>query len=267
MGWVSYDSVADTYERVAVPWFTDLAEDLIVAVAPAPGEQILDVGTGTGLALQVAHRVSPSSTIVGVDPSLGMLSKLRLGSVAKRVSAMAPGLPFAPRSFDVVLANLSLSHVPNLAEAVADVFHLLRVGGRFGCTAWAVPEDDRPGCARGEANRILESTQARLGLDGTPPVRAVPWEDVLREPDELRRLLTIAGFDDVELVPHRSTWRLTIEDYTSGWGSQGRYRRHVAGETRWRRYIEEASTALRSAIGDEIEITNLAQVAVDHVSG
>jgi SAM-dependent methyltransferase len=207
------------------------------------------------------------SDTVGIDPSLGMLSKLRLGPTAKRVAAMAPGLPFAPRSFDVVVANLCLSHVPDLDSAVADVARVLQVGGRFGCTAWAAPEDDRPGCARGEANRILAGIQARLGLDVIPPFRAVPWEDLLRDPDQLRRVLTGAGFDGVEIVPHRSTSSLTIEGYTSGWGSEGRYRRHVAGETVWRRYITDASAALRAALGDEIEITNLAHVAVAHVRG
>ena len=37
--WMSYDSVADTYQRVAVPWFTPMAHDLVSAVAPMPGEQ------------------------------------------------------------------------------------------------------------------------------------------------------------------------------------------------------------------------------------
>ena len=180
-GWLSYDSVADIYQRVAVPWFTALARDLAAAVRPHAGERLLDVGTGTGLAATAVLAIEPAVTVVGVDPSPGMLAKVdrtRIGPVA----AMAPGLPFPPASFDAAIANLCVSHLPEPAAGIADISAAIRRGGRFGCTAWATAEDDRAGCARGDANRILEQTRAKLGFDMTPPTQAAPWEEWLKDP-------------------------------------------------------------------------------------
>lgn len=39
-GWLSYDSLAETYRRVEVPWFTTLASGLVTAVAPNPGDSV-----------------------------------------------------------------------------------------------------------------------------------------------------------------------------------------------------------------------------------
>jgi hypothetical protein len=47
--WMSYDSVAQLYQRVAVPLFSPIATDLIAAVRLTSGETLLDLGTGTGL--------------------------------------------------------------------------------------------------------------------------------------------------------------------------------------------------------------------------
>jgi ubiquinone/menaquinone biosynthesis C-methylase UbiE len=74
-GWLSYDTVGETYQRVAVPWFTKLASDLVSAVAPSAGDSVLDVGTGTGLTAGAALAlVGPTGLVVGVDPSTGNVS-------------------------------------------------------------------------------------------------------------------------------------------------------------------------------------------------
>jgi len=44
--WTSYDSIATVYQRVALPWFTPIAADLIAAVNPHHGDTVLDLGTG-----------------------------------------------------------------------------------------------------------------------------------------------------------------------------------------------------------------------------
>src|SRR5436305_2966281 len=87
--WMSYDSVADTYQRVAVPWFTPMARDLIAAVAPVPGERVLDLGTGTGLVAALARvAVTPGGWVVGVDPSTEMLARADRHGSLSLVAAM-----------------------------------------------------------------------------------------------------------------------------------------------------------------------------------
>jgi SAM-dependent methyltransferase len=264
-GWLSYDSVADIYERVAVPWFTALVQDLVAAAGPQPTDRVLDVGTGTGLAARATRREHPAITVVGVDPSPAMLSTVPADARVGRVVAMAPGLPFPPACFDVVLANLCVSHLRDPAVGLTDIARVTRAGGRFACTAWGdIDAVDGPGSPRAKANTVLEDTRAELGVDLTPPDRAAPWEEWFKDPDHLRAALTGAGFESIEISPHRSSWSFTIEEFLSGWGGDARYRRQAVGMHRWREYVNAASAALQNRVGDRIDITNVAWVAVGH---
>jgi SAM-dependent methyltransferase len=262
-GWLSYDSVADTYERVAVPWFTALANDLITTVDLRRGERVLDVGTGTALAARAALNAQPTVAVVGVDPSVGMLTKHPTKSFVP-VAAMAPGLPFPSASFDAAIANLSVSHLPDHSAGVTDIARVLRPGGRFACTAWAAAEPDGPGNERAEADQIVDTVRNELGLNATPPAEAAPWEEWLKDPDRLHALFADAGFGPVHVTKHRSPWTLTIDEFMSGWGSRGRYLRATAGERRWRQYVEQASASLRDRFDDHIDITNVAWIALGH---
>jgi arsenite methyltransferase len=135
--WMSYDSVAQLYQRVAVPLFSPIATDLIAAVRLTSGETLLDLGTGTGLVAEVAcGAVAPSGFVVGLDPSIGMLELVTPADRLALVAAQAPGLPFADAVFDAVTANLVISHLPDLHAGLRDIARVLRPGGRLGCTAW-----------------------------------------------------------------------------------------------------------------------------------
>lgn len=263
-GWMSYDSVADTYERVAVPWFAALADDLIEAAQLRSGERVLDVGTGTGLAARAARNSEAALWIVGVDPSSAMLSKVPTGTLSAGVGAIAPGLPFAAASFDAVVANLALSHFADHAGGVRDIARVLRPGGRFACTAWRAAEPDGAGNVRAEADQIVADVRAAHGLDLTPPDNAVPWEQWLKEPDNVRALLGGAGLNPVDIATHRSSWPFAIDEFLSGWGANSRYIRHAAGADRWRSFVDDAAAELHKRFGDRIEIISVAWIAVGH---
>jgi ubiquinone/menaquinone biosynthesis C-methylase UbiE len=118
---MSYDSVAGTYQRVAVPWFTPIADDLIAAVEPCIGDKVLDLGTGTGLVASLAAAaVASSGLVVGIDPSRGMLGRIAPTSGFVTLAGMAPGLPFPDAVFDRVVANLVISHLPDLSAGLRD---------------------------------------------------------------------------------------------------------------------------------------------------
>jgi ubiquinone/menaquinone biosynthesis C-methylase UbiE len=53
-GWKSYDCVADEYDRLTPPLFGTLARDLIALLGLSAAGLLLDVGTGTGVAAEVA---------------------------------------------------------------------------------------------------------------------------------------------------------------------------------------------------------------------
>ena len=92
MGWLSYDSVAEAYERVAVPWFDRVAVDLLAAVQISKAASVLDVGTGTGLTAGLASAaVGSHAVVIGVDPSIPLLNIAR----GRRIIAASWGASFS----------------------------------------------------------------------------------------------------------------------------------------------------------------------------
>lgn len=113
---------------------------LVVERTVAPGNAVLDCGTGTGgTGLLAAHKAGPSGQITFFDLSTDMLA------VAKRKVAAAGlndrcrfasgdllRLPFDDESFDAVLSTYSLCPVYNPGEGGLELYRVLKPGGRLG---------------------------------------------------------------------------------------------------------------------------------------
>jgi SAM-dependent methyltransferase len=98
--------------------------------------QALDVGCGTGaFLLPVARRLVPrGATVIGLDLAEGTLGQARArvqaeGLPVECVLGDVEALPFDDGSFDLVLANYLLYHVPDLERAIAQLRRVLRPGG------------------------------------------------------------------------------------------------------------------------------------------
>ena len=106
------------------PWVVALG-----AIAEQHPNRILEVGCGAGdfAALLTAPEV------ICVDISPAAVAAARSRGLVTHV-ADAQELPFADASFDVVVANWMLYHVPDRGRAIAEMARVLKPGGRFvGC--------------------------------------------------------------------------------------------------------------------------------------
>ncbi|MFC0540204.1 class I SAM-dependent methyltransferase [Kutzneria chonburiensis] len=93
------------------------------------GERVLEVGAGTG----ALWPVRPEFALIASDFSAAMCNALRdKGFASARCSADA--LPFADATFDGALACHMLYHVPEPAEAIAELRRILKPGGRLVAT-------------------------------------------------------------------------------------------------------------------------------------
>lgn len=96
----------------------------------------LDAGCGTGnFLLPLARRLIPrGAEVVGLDLAEGTLGVARERAQAEGLPITfmigdVEALPFDDASFDLVLANYMLYHVPDLDHAIAELRRVLRPGG------------------------------------------------------------------------------------------------------------------------------------------
>jgi ubiquinone/menaquinone biosynthesis C-methylase UbiE len=96
----------------------------------------LDAGCGTGVfLLPLARRLAPrGASVVGLDLAEGTLGQARARVRAETLPVECligdvEALPFPDGSFDLVLANYMLYHVPDLDRAIAELRRVLRLGG------------------------------------------------------------------------------------------------------------------------------------------
>lgn len=127
---------ADLHRRFTVaeadwhPWVFD-------KLALQPGEHLLECGCGPGwLWRHNLTRIPESCIITLTDFSEGMVQEARKSLQDSEVSfAFRPAnieqLPFPDASFDLVVANHMLYHVPDINQAIREVSRVLKPNGRF----------------------------------------------------------------------------------------------------------------------------------------
>ena len=97
----------------------------------AGGMRVLDVGTGTGLlARAAAALVGDARLVTGVDPSPGMMEHATVPPGVRLLAGSAEGIPAADNAADFVSMGYALRHIGDLDLAFAEMFRVLRPGGR-----------------------------------------------------------------------------------------------------------------------------------------
>lgn len=107
----------------------------------APGEVVLDLGSGGGFDAFIAGRkVGPTGRVIGVDMTPAMISKARGNLAAYRdVSGLdnvefrlgeIEYLPIADASVDVVISNCVLNLSPDKPQVWREIARVLKPGGR-----------------------------------------------------------------------------------------------------------------------------------------
>ncbi|HLL05997.1 MAG TPA: class I SAM-dependent methyltransferase [Myxococcaceae bacterium] len=168
--------------------------------SPAPGEKILDVGTGCGgTSFVLAQRVAPNGSLTGVDVSSSMVQvcrqradKLGLKS-AQYVLADAGTHAFEPGSADLVFSQFGVMFFKDPVAAFSNLRKALKPTGRLVFTAWrAMPENAWAAVPMGVAFKFLP-----------PPPRPdpeAPGPFSFADPNRLRSILEKAGFRDIEMT-------------------------------------------------------------------
>jgi demethylmenaquinone methyltransferase/2-methoxy-6-polyprenyl-1,4-benzoquinol methylase len=133
-----------TYDRYAR--LLSLGQDprwrkfLVSRVETGPGDEVLDVATGTGAVARELVR-QKGCTVVGVDQSPEMLAVARehLPDSVRLVEASAEQLPFDDAAFDALTVTYLLRYVEDPGATLAELARVVRPGGSIASLEFGVP--------------------------------------------------------------------------------------------------------------------------------
>ena len=129
-------------------WFEGVSESAIESFAGTgnpfamgeltAGERVVDIGSGGGIdSLVAARMVGPGGKVIGIDMTPEMLEKARAAAAESGFDnvefheAYMEELSVADSWADVVISNGVLNLTPDKQKALAEMFRILRPGGRL----------------------------------------------------------------------------------------------------------------------------------------
>lgn len=123
-------AAADAYD-VFTPATNDRLIDAFVALSQLPsGSRVVDLGCGSGVFTDVLQRRGYRCSGVDLSPKLIEIARTKFRDV-EFLEGDVERLPFADMSFDGVLLSGLVHHLPDPSRCAAEVFRILRPGGRF----------------------------------------------------------------------------------------------------------------------------------------
>ena len=183
---------AEWYEREWVPaMLQEWAEHTAGAAQVEAGHRVLDVGCGTGVvARECARRAGDPLSVTGLDLSEAMLT------VARRVEPVidwhqgdAGSLPFTDESFDRVVSQFALMFFSDRAQAVREMWRVLKSSGRIAVTV---------------AGAITDSPAYEVLAELIRPVDPsyLDHRFSLGDRDEVATIFEAAGVDDIAITTY-----------------------------------------------------------------
>lgn len=151
---------------------------------------VLDIGCGGGANVKRLLGMSPHGSVMGVDyseVSVAAARRLNQAAIARKRCDIVHGnvmqLPFSEKRFDLVTACETIYFWPNLHDAFAQVYRVLRNGGTF--------------CICNElSGRNKRDERWTEVIDGM----------VIYRIEQLEAILTVAGFGNIKVHENDQGW-------------------------------------------------------------
>ncbi len=152
------------------------------------GSTVLDVGTGTGVFLPfILEKIGSSGHLVALDVAEEMLAKARTkgfdGDI-DYVCADVMDIPFDDVIFDAIVCYSSFPHFQDKAKALAEMHRVIKDGGTV----------------------TICHTSSRTEINEIHRQNPVVRNDIIPGEDEMRLMLSAAGFTEIMLEDNRDSY-------------------------------------------------------------
>ena len=202
---------AANYERLMGRWSRRLAPVFIEHAGIADGENILEVGCGTGSLTFALPEAANIASLTAIDHSEIYLAAAQAKNRDPRIHIEhgdGSALRFADASFDRAVSMLVLPSVlPRPEQAVAEMRRVTRPGGVVCAAFW-----DSPGGA--VANRMFWDTAAALD-EAAAAARDRTMGRPIYAPGALPRIWAEAGLTEIDL--RSLTIRMDFVNFDDYW--------------------------------------------------
>jgi len=193
----TYNSAADFYDASPLSFWDYFGRRTIELASLSSGSRVLDVCCGAGAsALPAAGAVGPTGNVIGVDLATQLLESVRtkaiqrgLGNIEFEVGDML-SLRFSVASFDAAVCVFGIFFVPDMANAVSELWRRVRPGGKLAVTTWG-PKFCEP------ANTAFWSSIKDIRPDLYKGFN--PW-DRINDPAGLRKILDEGGVASPNII-------------------------------------------------------------------
>ena len=208
-------AAAEVYEAFFVPaLFGQWCDPVLTASGVSAGDDVLDIGCGTGIvARAAAPRVGASGSVTGIDVNDGMLAVARR-SPEPVVWQHAPAerLPFADASFDRVVCQFALMFFDDQHGALGEMARVVRPGGSVTIATWARVEDSPGYAAMIDLLRRLFGEHAAAALEA--PFSLGTSDAILAIADGTLPGLSISRYDGTARFQSIEAW---VRTDVRGW--------------------------------------------------
>ena len=162
---------------------TDFVARHIVERCRPKGLTALDLCCGQGVLTAMLQEAGARTT--GLDFSGEMLALAKVNAPGAELHrGDAAALPFANESFDLVVCNFGMMHLPDQPKALSEIARVLRPGGEFIMATWAAP-DESPAFGT-----VFSAVRAHADLSAAPPQ---PDLFLFAKPQSAQPVLAAAG--------------------------------------------------------------------------
>jgi SAM-dependent methyltransferase len=184
-------------------------------LGPRPGQHLLDLGCGAGgTTRELAARVTPGGSVVGVDIAAGMVEGARRRAAQEHLDNVAFEVAdvevhdLGEGRFDGAFSRFGIMFFQDPVAAFSNVRRSLRPGAPLVFACWQTVFDNEWMLVPGAA---VMSVMGSLPMPG--PDEPGPFS--LADPARLDQVLGAAGFSAVDVQPHNDTVVLSGDGITA----------------------------------------------------